>query len=159
MKNNPSLGITVCHYSASLVMPKGIPQDGFFYPTLTFMMDSYITYLKNSGSESTLLFTNWHDGTQRLETSDYCKRLFAQLRRKHVLKQLNSIFPNIDYRLVQKGKPEDVPRRQYHCVNIFFNCPIFELYGSFFKLSYIGLDLHAACYQFVRQLITDCDMR
>ena len=35
------LGITVCHHSASLVMPNGDPQGGFFYPTLTLMIDSY----------------------------------------------------------------------------------------------------------------------
>ena len=35
---NPSLGITVCHHSASLVMPTGDPRDGFFYPTLTLMI-------------------------------------------------------------------------------------------------------------------------
>ena len=29
-------------YSASLVMPNGDPRDGFFYPTLTLMIDSYI---------------------------------------------------------------------------------------------------------------------
>ena len=33
--------ITVCHHLASLVMPIGDPQDIFFYPTLTLMMDSY----------------------------------------------------------------------------------------------------------------------
>ena len=37
----PPLTITVCHHSASLVMPIGVPQDGIFYPTLTFMIDSY----------------------------------------------------------------------------------------------------------------------
>ena len=39
-KKNMSLRITVCHHSASLVMPICDPQDGVFYPTLTFMMDS-----------------------------------------------------------------------------------------------------------------------
>ena len=29
---NPSLAITVCHHSASLVMPIGDPRDGSFYP-------------------------------------------------------------------------------------------------------------------------------
>ena len=38
----PSLGITVCHHSASLVMPNCDPRDGFFYPTLTLVMDYYI---------------------------------------------------------------------------------------------------------------------
>ena len=33
--------ITVCHHSASLVIPNGDPRDGFFYPTLTLMKDSY----------------------------------------------------------------------------------------------------------------------
>ena len=41
MIEKPSLGISVCHHSASLVMPKGDPPDGLFYPTLTLMMDSY----------------------------------------------------------------------------------------------------------------------
>ena len=39
---NLSLGITVCHHSANLVMPNGDPRDGFLYPTLTLMVDSYI---------------------------------------------------------------------------------------------------------------------
>ena len=38
---NPSLGITICHHSASLVMPDGDHGDGFIYPTLTLMIDSY----------------------------------------------------------------------------------------------------------------------
>ena len=40
-RKNPSLGIIVCHHLASLVMPNGDPQDGFFYATLTLMIDSY----------------------------------------------------------------------------------------------------------------------
>ena len=43
---NLSLAITVCHHSASLVMPIGDPWDGFFYPTLTIMIDSYIHILR-----------------------------------------------------------------------------------------------------------------
>ena len=39
-RENPSLVITVCHHSASPVMPIGDPRDGFFYPTLTLMIDS-----------------------------------------------------------------------------------------------------------------------
>ena len=39
---NLSLLITVCHHSASLVMPIGDPRAGLFYPTLILMMDSYI---------------------------------------------------------------------------------------------------------------------
>ena len=42
-----SLVITVCHHSASLVMPKGDPRDGFFYLTLSLMMDSYSTVLRS----------------------------------------------------------------------------------------------------------------
>ena len=34
--------ITVCHHSASLVKPKSDPRDGFFYPILTLLIDSYI---------------------------------------------------------------------------------------------------------------------
>ena len=40
---NLSLGITVCHHSASLEMPNGDPLDGFSYPTL--MTDSNILSL------------------------------------------------------------------------------------------------------------------
>ena len=39
---NLSLGITVCHHSASLMMPNGDPRDRFFYSTLTLMIYSYI---------------------------------------------------------------------------------------------------------------------
>ena len=42
---NPSLVITVCHHSASLLMPNGDPRDEFFYPTLTLIVDSYIILL------------------------------------------------------------------------------------------------------------------
>ena len=38
---NPSLGISVCHHSASLLMPNGDPRDGFFYPTNTLMIYTY----------------------------------------------------------------------------------------------------------------------
>ena len=34
--------ITICHHSASLVMPNGDPLDEYFCPTITLMMDSYI---------------------------------------------------------------------------------------------------------------------
>ena len=40
-KKYPSLAITDCHHSASLVMPISDPRDGIFYPTLTLMMNSY----------------------------------------------------------------------------------------------------------------------
>ena len=39
---NPSLGLSVCHHSASLMIPNGDPRDGFTYPTLTLMVDYYI---------------------------------------------------------------------------------------------------------------------
>ena len=38
---NLPLRITICHYSASLVMTIGGPRGRFFYPTLTLMIDSY----------------------------------------------------------------------------------------------------------------------
>ena len=41
---NPSLGITVWHHSASLVMPDSNPQDGYFYLHLAPMIDSYISH-------------------------------------------------------------------------------------------------------------------
>ena len=40
-QKNPSLGITVCHRSASLVMPNDDPRDGFFYQTLTLMIHTH----------------------------------------------------------------------------------------------------------------------
>ena len=46
-------------FSASLVMPNGDPRDGFFYPTLTLIIDSYFLFPRemifcNSDSFSTL---------------------------------------------------------------------------------------------------------
>ena len=41
---NLSFGITICHQSASLVMPKGDSRDRFFYPTHTLMKD-FICYM------------------------------------------------------------------------------------------------------------------
>ena len=38
------LVITLWHLSASLMMPNGDPQDGFFSPTLTLKIDSYSIY-------------------------------------------------------------------------------------------------------------------
>ena len=38
----PTLGITVRHHSASLVMPNSYPRDGIFNPHLTTIKDSYI---------------------------------------------------------------------------------------------------------------------
>ena len=35
---NAPLAITICHHSASLVMPIGDPRDKFFYPTLTLII-------------------------------------------------------------------------------------------------------------------------
>ena len=40
-RKNPSLGITVWHHSASLVMPISDPRDRFFYPYHTPMKDTY----------------------------------------------------------------------------------------------------------------------
>ena len=41
-QENLSLGITVRHHSASLVMPISDPRDRFFYPYHTPMKDTYI---------------------------------------------------------------------------------------------------------------------
>ena len=41
-QKNPSLGITVWHHSASLVMPDSNPRDGFFCLPLTHIKDSDI---------------------------------------------------------------------------------------------------------------------
>ena len=52
LKCDLSLVITVCQHSAGLMMPIGDPQDEFFYPTHTLMIDSYniilcVTYQKS----------------------------------------------------------------------------------------------------------------
>ena len=39
-----SLEINACHDPGSLAMPNGDPRDGFFLPTLTLMIYSYIIY-------------------------------------------------------------------------------------------------------------------
>ena len=44
----PSLGITVRHHSASLVMPNSYPRDGIFNPHLTTIKDSYNLYLSHA---------------------------------------------------------------------------------------------------------------
>ena len=44
-QKNPSLTVTICHHSASLVMPNGDPRDIFFCPILTLMI--YLYYIKN----------------------------------------------------------------------------------------------------------------
>ena len=41
-EKNPSLGITVWHHSASLVMPNSDPRNGIFHLPLTPMIDPYI---------------------------------------------------------------------------------------------------------------------
>ena len=48
---NLSLVITVCHHSTSLEMPMGDPQDGFFYPTPTLMIDSYSLIMPTNSSQ------------------------------------------------------------------------------------------------------------
>ena len=35
------MGITICHHSASPMMTNFDPRGGFFYPSLTLMIDSY----------------------------------------------------------------------------------------------------------------------
>ena len=47
----PSLAITDYHHSASLVMPICDPRDGFFSPTLTLMMDTYIVIIRSTECE------------------------------------------------------------------------------------------------------------
>ena len=39
--SNPSVAITVCHLTASFVLPDSDPGDGFFYVFLTPMIDPY----------------------------------------------------------------------------------------------------------------------
>ena len=46
-QKNMSFWITVCHHSASLVMPNGLPRDRFFYHILTLMIHSYIIWRKH----------------------------------------------------------------------------------------------------------------
>ena len=44
LKKNLFLRITICHHSASLVMPNSDPRDRFFYSTLTLMIDAIFFY-------------------------------------------------------------------------------------------------------------------
>ena len=43
-----SLEINACHDPGSLAMPNGDPRDGFFFPTLTLMIYSFIIPHVNS---------------------------------------------------------------------------------------------------------------
>ena len=74
---------TVCHPSASLVMPNGDPLDGFFYITLTLVMDSYIL----SSSE------------HNMPTVKICAHLMSVLCLQQLLqitsKLLGRIWPNL----------------------------------------------------------------
>ena len=45
---NMSLRITVCHHSASLVMPNDDPRDGFFYPILILILLNYFINVSTS---------------------------------------------------------------------------------------------------------------
>ena len=49
LKNHKNIGFLSNTSPASLVMPNGDPRDGFFYPTLTPMVDSYIPSLGRAG--------------------------------------------------------------------------------------------------------------
>ena len=51
---NPSLGITNCHYSASLVMPISDLRGIFFYPALT--LDKVVSSLKHNQQKTNSLF-------------------------------------------------------------------------------------------------------
>ena len=50
---------TVCHHSASLVMPNGDPRDGIFFPNLKLMMDYIIVQVKSFLSMVFLLVCLW----------------------------------------------------------------------------------------------------
>ena len=50
-----SLVNTVCHPSASLVMPIGDPRDGVFYPSLALMMDSYFMEIQFINSKESIV--------------------------------------------------------------------------------------------------------
>ena len=56
-QKNPSLSITesVCHLSASRVMPNGESRDGYFYPTFSLVIDSFNLSDQDSGH------TLWQD--------------------------------------------------------------------------------------------------
>ena len=56
IRNNLSLGITVCHHSASLVMPNDDPRDRSFFLTLTRMIDSNRTCPRSKGAKGLLYY-------------------------------------------------------------------------------------------------------
>ena len=50
LKNHKNIGFLSNTSLASHVMPNGDPRDGFFYPTLTLIMDYYIPSLGPVGT-------------------------------------------------------------------------------------------------------------
>ena len=60
----PSLGITVRHHSAGLMMPNSYPRDGIFNHHLTIIKDSYILLATSDVqmmSETKLYFSATND--------------------------------------------------------------------------------------------------
>ena len=67
-------------HSASLVMPNGNPWDGFYYPTLILMIDSYnptLTQITDSFSCSslTIILENHEKGFQKILNSLRCNMM------------------------------------------------------------------------------------
>ena len=89
----PSLRITVCHHSASLVMLNGDPGHGFFYPTLR------IFFIRPSGSPFVITRQASWCQTAILGTDFFYPilRIFLSVPR--------------DHRLSSLGKPRDAKRR------------------------------------------------
>ena len=70
---NQSLGIVASHHSVSLVMPNGGPWDGYVYPTLTVVIDSYIKYLYRQAAKpqiSTRIHTDSPEKLHRQKHSE-----------------------------------------------------------------------------------------
>ena len=58
---NPSTGTTVCHLSASLVMPSGDLRDITFYPTLTRILSYHCIYLNKLPEDPEYTKMQTHD--------------------------------------------------------------------------------------------------
>ena len=73
-KNSP-LMITICHHSASLMMPNGDHQGLFFYPILRLTMSSYINKII-ALLEKTTVEATWELGN-KLQANSKMALLFA----------------------------------------------------------------------------------
>ena len=79
-----------------------------------------------------------------------------QVRRKHPFIQVHPILLHLQYRLVQKWKPEDVPCGQKHDVNIPLDSSVLELDSGLREAFDVGFDDDVAADDSVGEVIIHC---